>query len=939
MQPRVTAILVVRNGEQWLPDTLAALAAQSRRPDDVVLVDVGSTDQSVALLTAAAPNRVVATSAGSFGDGVERGLRAAAPAQGSDDWLWLLSATTQPHPDALQKLLAAVEVAPSVAIAGPKLVDPEDPAIVYSYGESLSSTGSTVRLMDGELDQAQHDSESDVLGVASFGMLVRRQMWEKLGGFDEGLPTADAGLDLSIRARLAGARVVRVPGARVTLSARIEDFGRRKANPDRVVARARRAAHLHRRLAYAASGAVVLHWVLLVPLALLRSIGHLLGKRPGLIGGEIATAFTAAFDSTVPAARRQLRGLRSNWAALAPLRITGDELREKRAATRELGRADRENEPELVRASFLGGGGAWIIALATLVSVVVFWRLIGSSVIGGGALLPLSNDLGAIWAQLAISARDGAVDLVGPADPFLAVVAVLASLTAWAPSLSFVLLWLLALPLAALGAWWCATRFSERRWPPIVAALLWMLAPPLLTALGDARPTAVLAHLLLPWLVLAGIESVKSWSAAATASLLFAATVACAPVLAPALVVMLVVWAATHPRAIVRVVGIVIPAAALFAPLAVEQLLRGSPLGLLADPGVTTAFTVPPGWQLMLGHPALDTDGWQSFASSAGLPAAGALAPIILSAPLAVLALMALFLPGSRRAVPSLAVAAMGLATAVASAHLIVAADGATGLGPWPGLGLSLFWLGLVGAVTVTLEALGRAALLAGAVVLVTAALAVGPLLAGPVLGTSLVRAGNAEQLPALVAAQADVDPQIGTLVLTAQPDGSLAATIERGGGSTLDETSTLVSTRPSVRSDDAQVAELAGNLASRSGFDPTPTLQKLRIGFVYLPAAEGAAGAVRQRAAEALDASPVFSAIGSTALWRYGDLKAGGASVDVVGSAPPAWAALVPLGQAVIVGIAVLLAIPTQRRRRSVRTTGPLDDDPADTFAEDDNG
>ena len=50
-------------------------------------------------------------------------------------------------------------------------------------------------------------------------------------------------------------------------------------------------------------------------------------------------------------------------------------------------------------------------------------------------------------------------------------------------------LWLTALPLSALGAWWAATRVSERRWPPIVAALLWMLAPPLLSALTDGRPT------------------------------------------------------------------------------------------------------------------------------------------------------------------------------------------------------------------------------------------------------------------------------------------------------------------------------------------------------------------------------------------------------------------------------------------------------------------
>ena len=56
MQPRVTAILIVRNGEPWLDRTLRALRAQTRQPDDLVLVDCASTDGSAELLTAAAPN-------------------------------------------------------------------------------------------------------------------------------------------------------------------------------------------------------------------------------------------------------------------------------------------------------------------------------------------------------------------------------------------------------------------------------------------------------------------------------------------------------------------------------------------------------------------------------------------------------------------------------------------------------------------------------------------------------------------------------------------------------------------------------------------------------------------------------------------------------------------------------------------------------------------
>ncbi|MCU1417998.1 MAG: glycosyltransferase family 2 protein, partial [Schumannella sp.] len=487
MQPRVTAILVVRNGEEWLDRTLPALAAQTRRPDDFILVDAASSDGSAARLTAAAPTRFVTASAGSFGSAITQGLASLGPAESADEWIWLLSAHTAPEPRALERLLAAVEVAPSVAIAGPKLVDPDDRATLLSYGESISNLGETVQLVDGELDQAQYDADGDVLAVSSSAMLVRRSMWAALGGFDPGLPSTDAGLDFSIRTRLAGARVVRVPDARVARGARPEDFGRRKPSTDSVRHRLGRAAQLHRRMTYAPGGALPFHWLSLVPLAILRSIGHLLGKRPGLIGAELASGFVAAFDGTVSRARARLRGSRRiPWAAIAPLRVPPDELRERRAATRERANGTAD-EPELVRASFFGGGGAWIVLLSAVIGIGVFWSLLQAQVLRGGALLPLGADVARLWANLAVRAREGAVDLIGPADPFSAVLAVLGSLTAWSPSFSLVLLWLASLPLAALGAWWCATRMSERRWPPLAAALLWMLAPPLLSALTDGR--------------------------------------------------------------------------------------------------------------------------------------------------------------------------------------------------------------------------------------------------------------------------------------------------------------------------------------------------------------------------------------------------------------------------------------------------------------------
>jgi hypothetical protein len=595
-----------------------------------------------------------------------------------------------------------------------------------------------------------------------------------------------------------------------------------------------------------------------------------------------------------------------------------------------------------VRASFLSGGLA-VTAIAAAVGIALSWRLLGQPALGGGALRPLA-DVGTMWSRIGWGPRPVGVDLTGPSDPFSAVLAVLGSLTPGNPSLALVLLWVTALPLAALGAWWAATRLSARRWPPVLAAALWALAPPLLVALADGRPGALLAHLLLPWLALAVIEGARSWSASATASLLFAAIVAAAPILAPALVLAIVAWAIARPRGALRLLGILIPAAALFAPLIVAQVRRGTPLALLADPGATVAWPAPTGWQLLLGDPA--GTGWRGMVTGLGLPTAvELLLPAVLLAPLAVLALLALFLPGSRRASPALVLALTGLVTAVVAVHLPLASSGGDVVTPWPGAGLSLDWLGLVGAAVVAVDALGRASVGVGVAGLLAAALAVAPLAAAPaagVAGVAEVAGSDGRMLPALVAAATAPRPQIGTLVLTPRPDGSLAAEIERGAGTTLDAESTLWATRTGLDRSSREVADLAGNLASQSGSDVASPLRSLRVEFVVLapePAAPTTAQrALHQRASESLDGNASLAAVGSTSLgslWRFGALDTAHAPLPT--RTPLGLAVLV--AQGIIVALALLLAIPTGRRRRVVNEASLPGEYPTETFDEDDHG
>lgn len=933
MDPRVTAIVVARNAGDHLQRTLDALMAQTRQPDVVIAVLCGSNDDTAALLTRYSPTQIVAVGEKlAFGAAVAAGVRAVGQPASESEWLWLLGQDTAPEPRALESLLGTIEGSASVAVAGPKLVDWDDPRRLRDLGRSMTPLGASAPVVEDELDQGQHDDRSDVLGVAAAGMIVQHALWQQLDGFDPALPVVDDGLDFSVRARLAGHRVVVAPAARVAVTpdgVAVPAVSTRGRNRRRIF-RQRRSAQLHRRMTYAPTAAVPVHWLSLVPLAIVRSLIRLVRKQPSAVGGELAAALATAFSVRANRSRRVLhRHKRIGWSAIRPLRAKHSDVNRMRAVKTDGALLRYRGEKQELH--FLSGGGIWVVLVMAIIGVAVSMPLLGSSVLTGGSLLPLSHGVGALWAQLGYGWRDIGVGFVGAADPFTAVLAVLGSVTFWHPSLSLVLLWILAMPLAALGGWLAATRITGRMGLRATAAVLTALAPTLLVALQSGRPSAVLAHLLLPWVFFAGVHAWRSWSAAGTTAILTAAALACAPSLAPALAVLWILALVLSGRHVARLLAVPLPTLALFAPLVVQHVVAGNWLAVFADPGVPVPAGSPAGW-LAAGFPDASLGGWSQLLTQLGL---GAVPPElvvpILLAPLGVLALLALFLPRSPRAMMCLGMALVGFLTAVASAHVAVATAGSANASIWPGAGLSLYWLGLVAAATVGLSALRRGALLPVWIAVVTVAVAVTPAVISLPLGTSVVSGGTGRALPAVVTAEAATHPRVGTLHLIPQPDGGLAAQLTRGTGETLDDQSTLASTDRTVSSRERSLASLAGNLASASGRDPSGQLAARGIGFVLLepPAQAGSAGATPEsaatesRAATALAGNAHLVSVAATGYGQLFSFDAGDAG-SAAGATPPgarvpanAGGLLRPLSLALLVvvfAVFLLLALPTGR-------------------------
>ncbi|GIG36105.1 glycosyltransferase family 2 protein [Cellulomonas pakistanensis] len=251
-RPAVRVVSVVYHPGAELPDFTRSLAAATSAPVELVLVDNGTDPEVADRVAAEAGGRVVRTGENlGYGGGANAGARGA-----TQPFLVVANPDVVWEPGSLDTLLDAAARHPDAGALGPALLN-EDGTVYPSARELPSLTqgaGHAVlgKVWPGNPWTRAYQRRQETAGTERYAgwlsgacLLLRRDAFEAVGGFDEDYFMFFEDVDLGERLALAGRPNVYVPSARVTHVGGVSW----KARPAAMISAHHRSAerYLHRR--------------------------------------------------------------------------------------------------------------------------------------------------------------------------------------------------------------------------------------------------------------------------------------------------------------------------------------------------------------------------------------------------------------------------------------------------------------------------------------------------------------------------------------------------------------------------------------------------------------------------------------------------------------------------------------------------------------------
>jgi len=211
--PLVSVIILNLNGQNFLKRCLHSVFSSDYTNFEVIVVDNASTDGSVDFVKSNYPIVKIVQNPRNYGyaKGNNEGAKVS---QGK--YIIFLNNDTEVDANWLKELVKVIDNYPTVGICGGKILALSNRNIILSAGGEIFLP----IMLYGERgifeeDVGQYSIYEPVLSVSGAALMIRKDLFKKLGGFDERYVAYCEEVDLCWRVRLSGFEVIYTPKAKI----------------------------------------------------------------------------------------------------------------------------------------------------------------------------------------------------------------------------------------------------------------------------------------------------------------------------------------------------------------------------------------------------------------------------------------------------------------------------------------------------------------------------------------------------------------------------------------------------------------------------------------------------------------------------------------------------------------------------------------------------
>jgi GT2 family glycosyltransferase len=207
LKKSATVVIPNWNGSALLGNLLGSLRQQTHPIDRIIVVDNGSTDDSVIIAKTAGAETIELGKNTGFSHAVNCGIRSA-----GSGWIAILNNDVEPKPDWLAKLVERTELANAWFATG-KLLDATNRSQIDGAFDGICRGACAWRCGHGRSDSPLWNKPREISFAPFTAALFRWELFQEVGLLDEDFESYLEDIDFGIRCATAGRQGIYVPEA------------------------------------------------------------------------------------------------------------------------------------------------------------------------------------------------------------------------------------------------------------------------------------------------------------------------------------------------------------------------------------------------------------------------------------------------------------------------------------------------------------------------------------------------------------------------------------------------------------------------------------------------------------------------------------------------------------------------------------------------------